>query len=183
MRTPLIVALGLAALLAGTSLVRGEESAYSSLVGLASASEDRRPDEGRLPEGADGPLQRGAAAREVPAPPLTERRVAPAAPRRLTRPSDEEALRDAVRDERTPVVAAPSPRPASTLTRLFSYLLPSSRSGVPELKASSAAYAGARLRMEPASYVPRETEEGVRRGMADMMALMSAGGEPAASGR
>ncbi|MDX6770082.1 MAG: hypothetical protein SF051_11160 [Elusimicrobiota bacterium] len=162
MRTRLLVALAFAAALSAAPRARGQDTAYSSLVGLALSGGDDASQEGRLPEGADGPLSREA--RPGPAP-------RPAA----------EAVSVAPRPE---PVTAPEPRPVSAWTRLFVLLLPPSRSGVPELRASTAAFAGPRpIRVHAPLLAPRETEEGVRRGMADMMALMSAGADPLPAGR
>lgn len=186
MRTPLIAALGLAAALAAAPLTRGEDGAYSALVGMATAPDDGHVEEGRLPEGLDGPAARHARAYAVPqrtvAPQGTPRPVTSAA-RPSVEPAGRDSLRDAVRDEAA-VVAAASRHAPSAWTRLYAILLPSSRSGIPELKASTSAFAGARpVRRDPAPYVPHETEEGVRRGMADMLAIMSAGAEPPAPSR
>lgn len=182
MRTPLIAALGLAAALAAAPLTRGEDGAYSALVGMATAPDDAHVEEGRLPEGLDGPQARRAR------PSVPERTVAPQGSARpvssAALPAAEPALRDAVRDpvrDEASVVTAASRHAPSAWTRLYAILLPSSRSGIPELRASTSAFAGARpVRRDPAPYVPHETEEGVRRGMADMLAIMSSGGEPPA---
>lgn len=166
MKTRLAVALAFALALAAAPLVRGQGEAYSSLVGMADSAEDDLPREGRIPEGADRPLRREGSGAS------TRGRVATAA-----------AHEDAPQRE-AGLVVTPAPRPASAWTKLFILLLPPSSSGVPELRASTAAFAGPRpVRRGPPLYIPRETEEGVRRGMADMMALMSAGADPLPAGR
>jgi hypothetical protein len=177
-KPPLLAALGLAAALAAAPLVRGE-SAYSSLVGLAASPDDAHAEEGRLPEGLDRPLARAAAA-PAPAP----RSVAPAAERPVTSaaaPLRETAeLRDAVRDEDPRAVSGTSSQRTPAWVKVVGFLLPSTRPGIPELKASTSPFAGARPVRRSPPYVPHETEEGVRRGMAEMMAIMSAGAEPPA---
>ncbi len=133
---------------------------------MAQAPDEDQAREGRLPEGADGPLRR-----EAPRPEPS--RAAPAATAH-----EQAASREA------DLVVAPAPRPTSAWTKLFVLLLPPSSSGVPELRASTATFAGPRpVRRGPPLYVPRETEEGVRRGMADMLALMSAGADSLPAGR
>lgn len=180
MRKPLLAALGLAAALAAAPLVRGE-SAYSSLVGLAASPDDGHAEEGRLPESLDRPLPRSAPA--APAP----RSVAPAVERPVSAaaaPLRESAeLRDAVREEDSRAVSGTSAHRSPAWVKVVAFLLPSTRPGIPELKASTSPFAGARpMRRSPSPYMPHETEEGVRRGMADMLAIMSAGAEPPAPG-
>jgi hypothetical protein len=177
MRKPLLAALGLAAALAAAPLVRGE-SAYSSLVDLAASPEEAHAEEGRLPEGLDRPMARSGPAAPAPAP----RSVAPASERPVTSaaaPLREGAeLRDAVRDEDPRAVSGTSAHRTPAWVKVVGYLLPSTRPGIPELKASTSPFAGARPVRRAPPYVPHETEEGVRRGMADMMAIMSAGPVP-----
>lgn len=184
-KPPLLAALGLAAALAAAPLVRGE-SAYSSLVGLAAAPDDAHAEEGRLPEGLDGPLARSGSAAPAPAP----RSVTPAGQDRpvtsaAVPPRESAELRDAVRDEDPRAVAGTSSHRSPAWVKVVAFLLPSTRPGIPELKASTSPYAGARpVRRSPSSYMPHETEEGVRRGMADMLAIMSADADtPAPSPR
>ena len=82
------------------------------------------------------------------------------------------------------LVAAPAPRPVSAWTRLFVLLLPPIGVEMPQLRASTSPAVGSRpIRLAPASMAPRETEEGVRRGMAEMLALLSAAPEPLPAGR
>lgn len=83
-----------------------------------------------------------------------------------------------------PLVAAPAPRPVSAWTKLFVLLLPPIGTEMPQLRASTSPVVGSRpIRFAPASPAPRETEEGVRRGMAEMLALMSAAPDPLPAGR
>lgn len=181
-KTPLLAALGLAAALAAAPLVRGE-SAYSSLVGLAESPDDAHAQEGRLPEGVDRPMARSRPGSPAP------RGAAPAAGRPVTSAAaplrEPGELRDAVREEDTRAVLGTFAHRSPGWVKVVAFLLPSTRPGIPELRASTSPFAGARpVRRSPSPYLPHETEEGVRRGMADMLAIMSAGSDPhAPSGR
>ncbi len=142
MRSSLVAVSALAAVLAAAPLVRGEDAAYTSLVGLAQAPAQDPAEEARLPAAA---------------------------------PREPEAD-----------VKAPPRREPSAWTKLFILLLPPKTDGlaIPELRASTAAFAGPRpIRYAPPLRLPRQAEEGTRRGLADVMALMSAGTEPLPVGR
>lgn len=93
-------------------------------------------------------------------------------------PTQALAAADAERARGEAVVKAPPAR-RSAWTRLFALLLPPS-SSVPELKALPR---GRRMRPEPPLSPPREADEGVRRGMAELMSALSAGVEAAAPAR
>lgn len=138
MRPSLAILLVLTALSSGAARARAADTAYASLVGIASSAADEREQEAKLPAAA----------------------------------SDEDT-------ESGPLVTAPAPRAVSAWTRLFVLLLPPIGTGMPQLRASTSPVAGVRpIRYAPLSTVPRETEEGVRRGMAEMLALMSAAPDP-----
>lgn len=170
MWTPLLAALALTAPLSAAPPAPKPDSAYESLAALAAGSDDGRIGEARMPEGGDVRSGRGAWPRHVP----------PAAP--AAAPENDEVVRDALSDRRPVSVVRADPQPASSWAKLFRLLLPS-MPPIPELRASTAPFAGARTRRpSPEPFIPRETEEGMRRGLADMMAVMSAGAAPAPAG-
>lgn len=73
---------------------------------------------------------------------------------------------------------------ACALSALLAYAAAPRGSGLPELKASAGAGSGGRLaRRAPGPDVPGEAAEGVRRGMAEMLALMSAAPSSLPAGR